>query len=73
MCLGLPMRIRIKEDGKAIAELEGVEREVDLSLIEDPKDGDYVIIHSGFAINKIDPIEAQKTLDLIREITGNQE
>jgi hydrogenase expression/formation protein HypC len=48
--------------------LEGLQRTVSLDLLEDARPGDYVIVHAGFAIEKLKPDEAQKTLDLFREM-----
>ena len=68
MCLAVPMEIiRIKGD-KAQALISGLEKEVDVRLLQDLEVGDYVIVHAGFAIEKIDPAEARRTLDLFREI-----
>ncbi len=69
MCLGVPMRIKKKiDDSKYIAELGGVEREVLTTLIDDIKVGDYVIVHTGFAINKLDLKEAEDMINLIKEM-----
>jgi len=69
MCLGVPMRIKKKiDDSKYIAELGGVEREVLTTLIDDIKIGDYVIVHTGFAINKLDLKEAEDMINLIKEM-----
>lgn len=68
MCLAVPMKIAEIADGTAICEVDGVRREVSLMMLEDAMVGDYVLIHAGFAIEKIDAEEAQKTLDIFREI-----
>jgi hydrogenase expression/formation protein HypC len=68
MCLAVPMRL-VKIEGRlGTAELGGVSRQVGLDLLENPQVGDYLIIHAGYAIEKLDPDEAQKTLDLFRQI-----
>ncbi len=64
------MKILQISGGIGIADLSGVKREVNLNLIEDPKVGDYVIVHAGFAIQKLDEVEAEKTLELLREISA---
>lgn len=70
MCLAVPMKLlRIGEDGMATAELEGSRIEVDLSLVEQPKPGDYVIVHAGYAIEKLDEQAAAEQLALLREIS----
>ena len=51
----------------ATIDVEGVQRQASLLLLEDAKVGDYVIVHAGFAIHKLDEAAAQETLDLLRE------
>jgi len=69
MCLAVPMKIvKIDSAGKALVKQDDLETEVDLTLIEDPKVGDYVIIHAGYAINLLDLEEAQELLKLFRAI-----
>ncbi|MFC1811591.1 HypC/HybG/HupF family hydrogenase formation chaperone [Thermodesulfobacteriota bacterium] len=51
----------------ATIDVDGVRRTASLLLLEDPKVGEYVIVHAGFAINKIDEAAAMETLDLLRE------
>ena len=51
----------------ATIDVEGVQREVSLLLLEDAQVGDYVIVHAGFAIHKLDEAAARETLDLLRE------
>jgi hydrogenase expression/formation protein HypC len=68
MCLAIPAKvIELKSDGQAVVDITGVQKEISLRLIEDPKVGDYVIVHMGFALNKLDEEEAQKTLATIDE------
>ena len=71
MCLGIPMKVIKINDGLGIVELGGVKREISLQLVEDIKIGDYVIIHAGFAIQKLNE-EAEETLSLLREIAGEE-
>jgi len=59
------MRVERIEGVKATVEAAGVCRSADVRLLEDVKVGDYVLVHVGFAIEKIDPKEAQETLDLL--------
>jgi hydrogenase expression/formation protein HypC len=68
MCLAVPMQVAEILDGTAICEVDGVRREASLMMIDEVAVGDYVLIHAGFAIEKIDPVEAQRTLELFREI-----
>lgn len=67
MCLAVPMKVVEITDGTAICEIDGVRREGSLMMVDDVAVGDYVLLHAGFAIEKIDPEEAQKTLDIFRE------
>ena len=70
MCLAVPMRIVEMSGSRAVVELGGVRREASLDLLEGAAVGDYVIVHAGFAIEKLKPEEAQKTLGLFRELEG---
>ncbi|MGD2185210.1 MAG: HypC/HybG/HupF family hydrogenase formation chaperone [Desulfobacterales bacterium] len=67
MCLAIPSRITKIENNMATIDVEGVKREASLLLLEDARVGDYVIVHAGFAIQKLDESAAQETLDLLRE------
>ena len=51
-----------------MAEVGRVKREINLMLLDDVKIGDYVIVHAGSAIQKLDEVEAEKTLSLLREM-----
>jgi len=68
MCLAVPMKIISVEGDTALVSLEGLTKQIDIRFLKDPGPGDYVIVHAGFAIEKLDEEEAQKTLDLFREI-----
>jgi hydrogenase expression/formation protein HypC len=73
MCLGIPGEIiSIEEDGqqmrKAKVRFGGITRDAYLDLVPDAVVGDYVIVHVGFAISKIDAEEAQQTFDLLAEL-----
>ncbi|UCE28115.1 MAG: HypC/HybG/HupF family hydrogenase formation chaperone [Candidatus Coatesbacteria bacterium] len=69
MCLGIPMQIKeILDDNLGRATLGDVEYTCDLSLIEDPKVGEYVILHAGYAIERLDEKEALETLAMFAEI-----
>lgn len=69
MCLALPSLVtEILPDDQAKVELGGVVKTISLALVEDVAVGDYVIVHVGYALNKIDPGEAAKTLALIAEM-----
>ncbi|MBT6095206.1 MAG: HypC/HybG/HupF family hydrogenase formation chaperone [Rhodospirillaceae bacterium] len=69
MCLALPVKVHsINTDADtAVVSLEGVKKEISLALVEDVEIGDYVLVHVGFALNKVSPEEAEKTLALMAE------
>ena len=67
MCLAIPMKVVEIEGNKGIVEYTGIKREVGLELLEDVKVDDWVIIHTGFAISKLNEEEAQETLSLLKE------
>jgi len=69
MCLAMPMKVTdLIPPDKAVVESEGVSMEISVTLVENVKIGDYVIVHTGFAIEILDLEEAEKTLSLLREI-----
>lgn len=71
MCLAVPAEIvELIEGEKAKVSVGGVQKLVSISLIEEAKVGDFVLIHVGHALSKIDPEEARKTLELFEEIYG---
>jgi len=68
MCLAVPMKIITIEGFSAMVEAGGVSREINLRLLEGAQVGDYVLVHAGFAIEKIDEQEAKETLELMQQI-----
>ena len=68
MCLGIPAKVIFIKGEMATVSLGGVDYPASLQLLPDTTIGDYVIIHAGFAIEKVDPKEADETIRLIREI-----
>jgi|BarGraNGADG00211_3_1021988.scaffolds.fasta_scaffold08721_2 hydrogenase expression/formation protein HypC len=68
MCLGIPAKIIFIEGEMATVSIGGVEYPASLQLLPDASLGDYVIIHAGFAIEKIDLQEAEETIRIIQEI-----
>ncbi len=73
MCLGIPAKILSVRGDTAVIELGGVEREVSVMLLEGASAGDWVIVHAGFAIEKLSQEEAEETLALIGEIRDANE
>ena len=67
MCLAIPSKITHIENNMATIDVDGVQREASLLLVEDVGIGDYVIVHAGFAINKIDEAAALETLKFLKE------
>ncbi|MEJ2039561.1 MAG: HypC/HybG/HupF family hydrogenase formation chaperone [Desulfosarcinaceae bacterium] len=67
MCLAIPSKITRIKDQMATIDVDGVQREASLLLLEDAHVGDYVIVHAGFAIKKLDEEAALETLRLLRE------
>jgi hydrogenase expression/formation protein HypC len=69
MCLAIPARIEeLTTLGNAIVNLGGVRKEISLALVEDVVVGDYVIVHVGYALNKLDEAEAKLTLAAFAEM-----
>jgi hydrogenase expression/formation protein HypC len=68
MCLAIPAKILSIDKTTGLADISGVTRNIDLRLVAGVKTGDYVLVHAGFGIEKIDEKEARKTLKLLREI-----
>ena len=69
MCVGVPARvIRILNDEEGFVELEGARRVVSLVLVPGIRAGEHVIVHAGFAIQRLDEEEAQETLRILREM-----
>ena len=67
MCLAIPSKITRIENSMATIDVDGVQREASLLLLEEAEIGDYVIVHAGFAIHKIDEAAALETLELLKE------
>ncbi len=68
MCLAIPVQVTELLDGDlARVTLDGVQKTISLALVDDVRPGDYVILHVGYALNKLDPDEAEETLRLLAE------
>ena len=68
MCLAIPVRIsELLDDDTAMADVGGVQRQINVALVEALAVGDYVILHVGYALSKLDPAEAERTLALMAE------
>ena len=74
MCLGVPMKIVSKDGDSFVAEVDGVQREASSMLLgEEVAIGDYVIVHAGFAISKLDEEYAEETIRLMREVFSDED
>ncbi|MBL0290998.1 MAG: HypC/HybG/HupF family hydrogenase formation chaperone [Betaproteobacteria bacterium] len=68
MCLAIPARVvSLPEPQTAVVDLGGVQKRVSLELVDDVQPGDYVIVHVGYALTKLDPEEAERTLQTFAE------
>ncbi|HHF7349568.1 TPA: HypC/HybG/HupF family hydrogenase formation chaperone [Legionella feeleii] len=73
MCLALPAQvIRLLDAQRALVNLGGIEKEISIALLEQVKEGDYVILHVGYALTRLDEEEAKKTLMLFAEMQEAQ-
>lgn len=71
MCLAIPAKVISIEGSNALVTIEDVEYKASLMLLDDVKPGDFVMLHAGFAIEKVDAEEAAETLRLLNEIADN--
>lgn len=73
MCLAVPAKIiRLEDQNQALCDMGGVTKTVDVSLTPDAHEGDWVVVHVGFALNKVNEAQAKRTLELLSG-AGNQE
>ncbi len=69
MCLAIPVEVReVLDGGMAKVSLDGVIKTVSIALVDDVKVGDYVVLHVGYALARIDPDEARQTLELLKAV-----
>jgi hydrogenase expression/formation protein HypC len=73
MCLAVPVRVVSIDGDEAEMELAGVRRRASVALTPEVKVGDYVLLHTGYAIGIVDEVEAKETLKLLEEITSLSE
>ena len=68
MCLAIPIRVEaLLPEQTARVTLGGVSKVVSIALVEDVRPGDYVLLHVGYALTRLDPDQAERTLSLMRE------
>jgi len=70
MCLAIPAKVLEHDGREAVVDILGVKRKADLSLLEDVAVGDYVLLHAGFGIEKLDEEAALETIELHRQIAA---
>ncbi len=70
MCLAVPVQIKSIEGNEAEAEIGGISRRISLWLTPEAGVGDYVLVHTGYAINVLDQAEAEETLKLLEELAA---
>jgi len=68
MCLGIPLKIIKIKGEEATVESSGLTRKIGLHLVKGVKVGDYVIVHAGFAIEKLDKKMAKETLSILKKV-----
>jgi hydrogenase expression/formation protein HypC len=74
MCLAIPARVdALLGDDQALIDLDGVRKEISLELVDDVAVGDYVVVHVGYALGRLDPEEAARTLELLRGVSAAAE
>ncbi|MDE2389430.1 MAG: HypC/HybG/HupF family hydrogenase formation chaperone [Betaproteobacteria bacterium] len=74
MCLAIPAFVeQLTAENRAIVNLSGIRKEISLALVEDIAPGDYVIVHVGFALQKLDSLEAERTLAIFAEISSHDQ
>lgn len=66
MCLAVPMKVVSREKEFCVVELSGVKRQVNIQMLPNVKPGDYLIVHAGFAIQRLDEKEAKQTLKIFK-------
>ncbi|TCS78969.1 HypC/HybG/HupF family hydrogenase formation chaperone [Pectinatus cerevisiiphilus] len=73
MCLAVPAKIIEKDNMMATVDVEGIQRQISLMLLPDAQLGDFILMHAGFAIQKIDEEEANYTAQLLKEVAQDGE
>jgi hydrogenase expression/formation protein HypC len=69
MCLAIPVEVReVLPDGMAKVSLDGVVKVISIALVDHVRVGDYVVLHVGYALAKIDPEEARKTIEMLNAV-----
>ena len=73
MCLAIPVRVvELRDESTAIVDLDGIRKEISLALVDGIQVGDYVILHVGYALARLDPAEAERTLALFAGVAAGE-
>ena len=73
MCLAIPVRVvELLDEAMAIVDLGGIRKEISLALVDGVQVGDFVILHVGYALSRLDPEEAERTLALFADVAAVQ-
>jgi len=71
MCLAIPVRVvELGDEAMAIVDLDGIRKQISLALVDGVQVGDYVILHVGYALARLDPEEAERTLALFAGVVA---
>jgi hydrogenase expression/formation protein HypC len=73
MCLAIPVKVIKIKGNLAEVDMAGVKRDADVRFLENVKPGDYVLLHAGFAIEKIDEQQAKETLKILKDVYYDQD
>jgi len=73
MCLAIPMKVISMEGARAMVEQAGARRAVSIALLDEVRTGDYVLVHAGYAIARVDEEEARRTLELVAQLAETTE
>jgi hydrogenase expression/formation protein HypC len=73
MCLAVPAKVTAVEGDEAVLDYGGIKRRANISMLRDVRIGDYVLVHVGYAISKLDEQEALETLELWNKILAADE
>lgn len=68
MCLAVPAEVRKIEKKDAVVDFGGVQKKISLGILNGIKKGDYVLVHAGFAIGKVNKLDAENTLEALEEL-----
>ena len=73
MCLAVPAKIKTIDNDQALVDFGGVTKRISLGILSDVKVGEYVLVHAGFAIGKLEEQEAQDTIKIFKELEKSLE